>query len=487
MTTRVRVTETRLKPFDRSIVGSRIWVVASAAVPALLYSFYVFHYAVNVPFADDWQVIPLVASALHRHLNMGALWGQWSDAREVTGRLVFIAFGIIDHLNERAVMLFSAAVFIATYVLVLLLFRSYLGRQLTALPVLVLGIVWFSLVDFQSALWAVNVNGYLTVFFVVLAMYLLLVHQHHPRLFFSLSVAAAVLASLSFIEGFLVWPLGLICLLWVKRSRLELAIWILAAALMVTVYLHGYSYTSGGCIATSSHCSLTYGLSRPGKLIQYYVLLVGNIVPLSSTGIESHLWVHEVQGAVLLLAAVVVVVLAFRERRVQPNPLPLLLVVFGLLFDVVIAAARLGVGPQGAVTRGDSRYTMPNVLVLVAIVIYVWAHARTVHISGRLRFIGLGTLAALLFAQSVFGTVEGISNGHWWQQYQENNARIIVNLDQVPNREQPCYIGVAVLGGFTVGWTPLYQLVRTEHLSVFEPDTERLYRTEGLPVQPQCD
>ena len=147
-----------------------------------------------------------------------------------------------------------------TYVLVLLLFRSYLGRRLTAVPVLVVGIAWFSLVDFQSALWSTLVNNYLVLFFVVLATYVLLARRHYPRLFFALGVVVAVMASLSFIEGFLVWPLGLICLLWSsKRNKTELRIWVIAAALISVAYFHGYDFANPACNPALKQCSLTYG------------------------------------------------------------------------------------------------------------------------------------------------------------------------------------------------------------------------------------
>ena len=478
--------ETRLNPLGRSSLGSRIWVVAAAAVPAALYFLYVFHYSVNVPFADDWSDVPIVSAALHGHLTMSLLWSPWSDAREVTGRLVFIAFGFIDHMNERAVMFFSAALFLATYVLVLLLFRSYLGRRLTPLPVFVLGIAWFSLVDWQSALWSTVVNGYLVLFFVVLAMYFLLVPHHHTWVYFGLGVVAAVLASLSFSFGFLAWPLGLICLLWIKRGRAEVVLWILAAALTAVVYFHGFHGFNTGCSATPGRCSLTYGLSRPVRLIEYYVLLVGNVIPLSATGIESHLWVHEMQGTVLLVAALLVVIQTFRERRVQPNPLPLLLIVFGLLYDLMIAPARFGVGLIGAVSTENSRYTMPSVLLVVAIVIYVWAHARTLHSSSGLRLVGLGTLAALLLAQTVFGTVQGLASGHTWYVDYEIRGRIVANLDRVPVSELPCYEDIGVVPGWSALWTPWYPLAMRDHLSVFEPDTDRVFRAEGLFVLPWC-
>ena len=292
----------------------------------------------------------------------------------MTGRLIFITFGYIDHLNLRAAILLSAGIFVTTFALVLICVRSYLGRRLTFWPVLTLGVVWFSLVDFQNALWGNQLSWYLCLFFVLAVVYFLLISRTNAPLSLGLGIVAAVLASLSFSFGLLAWLLGLICLLWLKRGRLDLAIWIMAALVMAVVYFHGWETNNVGCHATNEQCSLSYGLSRPVALIKYYVLLVGNIAPLSSTGIEKHLWVHAVQGAGLLLVAILVVVQTFRERQVQLNPLPLLLIVFGLLFDLIIALTRFGAGLQSSVLPENSRYTMPNVLLLVAIVIYLWAH-----------------------------------------------------------------------------------------------------------------
>ena len=472
----------RQSPLGPSTLISKFLVVAAAAIPAALYLLYVYHYGVNVPFADDWQVTRIVSLALHGHFTLSLLWSQWTSSREVTGRLVFISFGFIDHLNLRAVMLLSAGIFVATFALVLICVRSYWGRRLTFWPVLTLGVVWFSLVDFRNSLWSNQLSWYLCLFFVVAVVYLLLISRKNAPLSLGLGVVAAVLASLSFSFGFLAWPLGLICLLWLKRGRLELTIWIIAAVVMAVIYFHGWQTNDGGCLATSARCSFSYGLSRPDRLIEYYVLLVGNVVPLSSTGIETHLWVHIVQGIGLLLAAILVGVQTFRERQVRPNPLPLLLIVFGLLFDLTIAPARFGVGLQSSVSLEYSRYTMPNVLLIVAIVIYGWAHVPKWHNSSRIRFVGFGTLAALLLVQSVFGNVQGISNGRNWYMFNVSLGRIIVNLDQVPIRERPCYQYVGESGFANL----YYQIAMRDHLGIFEPGTDHLYRAKGLQVLPGC-
>ena len=118
-----------------------------------------------MPIADDWNVFPLAASAIHHHLTLSQLWGPYGDTRLFVGYVFFAAFALFDHLNEKSIILFSATTLIASFVLLLVMFRSYLRRRLTFLPV------------------------------------------------FSFGIVAAILASLAEVQGFVVWPVGLICLL----------------------------------------------------------------------------------------------------------------------------------------------------------------------------------------------------------------------------------------------------------------------------------
>ena len=248
------VAQRRSSPLDQATLGQRLWIVVAAAVPALLYFIYVFHYSSNVPYLDDWNMIPLVNSAIHGHLAMGALWSQYAGAaRIVVGKLIFVAFGLMDHLDEKSITLCSAVIFIASYVLLLICFRSYLGRRLRFLPVLVIGMVWFSLIDVQNSLWSFQISWYLVAFFFVAAMYLLLVPHQHRMLYFALAIVAAVGASFSEIPGLVVWLVGVICLVWrspwTRRTYYELAIWASAASLTLLMFFRGYSFAELGVLS----------------------------------------------------------------------------------------------------------------------------------------------------------------------------------------------------------------------------------------------
>jgi len=169
-------TETRPNPLGRSVLNSGERVVAAATVPVCLYLLFVLHYSLNVPLADDWLIVPLVKAAHHGQLP---LWSQYGERRLVVGRAIIIGFGLFDHLNEQHVMLFTALVFIASYVIFLTMLKSY--RKLTWPLVLVTGVVWFTLTDWQNALWSFQLSWYLVVFFFIVMTALLL--KNRPVLF----------------------------------------------------------------------------------------------------------------------------------------------------------------------------------------------------------------------------------------------------------------------------------------------------------------
>ena len=477
----------------------RILVVVAAAIPAMLYLLYVIHYSVDVPNADDWDMIGLVAGALHGHLTMSELWAQYVAGRPFVTRLVVLFFGTFDHLNEKSITLFSAGTFIASFFLLLFPFRAYLGRRLTFLPVVSLGVVWFSLADPENALWAIQLVAYLAVFFFAAMAYLLLVPRHHRNLFFALGIVAAVAASLSFLQGFVVWPVGLICLLWAspwgRRTYYEAAIWVSAAVITSAIYLHGYVSGNSSCLVEGGRlgaCSPTYGLLHPVELVRYFLVLVGNVVPTSLSSLQPrHLLAYELLGAVICTVAGFVIFQSIRGRRLRANPLPLLLIVFALFFDLMIALGHLG---EGLLSAGIDRFPLPNIILLVGIVVYAWAHApdlrkirQSINGRERLKLLGFVTLAVFLIVQCVETTRFGITNGSVVRAANVTTARVVVNLNRIPRARRACYFESTVVGPTLPNLYAWRSIAERNQLSVFQPATRRVYGAEGPPTITQCD
>ena len=377
------------------------------------------------------------------NVTFSQLWVQYVDTRLLVAFALLVGFGVVDHLNEQSIMLFSAGLFIAAFVLLLPLFRSYLGRRLTFLPVLTLGIVWFSVADFQNSLWSFQVAWYFVVLCFVAIAFVLLIPHHHRDLCLAVAIVAAVAASLTEVQGFVVWPTALICLVWAspwrRRTYVESAIWIASAVVTTALYLHGFVFAADTNICVveggqKASCSLTFGLLHPGHLARFFTVLVGNVVP---TLPGTYVLGHEILGSAICIVAGFIVVQMTRQRRLHPNPLPLLLIVFGLLFDLVLALSRLGEGLNGA---GIDRYTMPNIILLAGIVVYGWGRApslsRTSDVKSWpewIKVLGAATLAVFLVVQVVVATQFGVTNGNAMRATSEEVARVVVNLDRIPN------------------------------------------------------
>ncbi len=415
--------------------------IASATVVPILYLLFIGHYAVNSFTADDWSVIPLIDAALHGHLSADLLWSQHHESRLVIGNLIDVLFGFTNRLDARAVIFFSAAVFVASYVGLLLLVRSYLSTRLTPIPVLVIGVVWFSVADVQNALWAFQVSWYLTVFFFMAMLCVMLLPQSRRPLCFGAAVLLAVAASLSTVQGFICWPLGAACILWPtwsRRARTEIAVWLSALVVTLAAYLPGYHFQEGDTCLLQAQCSINFEVHHPVTALAFFFTLIGNVIPGLASGaspVVTDPARFVVVGVVLFAVAVFILVQSWRYRSFRERlPLPAMLIAFGLLFDVTIAIGRSGTGVAGAVHA--NRFIMANLILLAGIVIY--AVARVPTRSHRLAvtplwrvygtYLALFALALFVVVQSSEATRFGMTNGRSINMLWTIEARDYVNI-----------------------------------------------------------
>ena len=352
-------------------------IVAAALVP-ILYLVFIGTYAVNSLQADDWSLVPLVHAALHGGLSPGQLWLQYNESRLLVGNLIDVLFGFTNRLDARAIIFFSAAVSIASYVCLLMLARKYLPTRLTPITVIIIAVLWFSLAEIQNILWAFQVSWYLTVFFFVAMLYALFVPERRRVLWFAAAVLLAVASSLSTVQGFISWPIGAICILWpgpLRRGRGEIAIWFGTMLGTAAAYLPGYRFNQGNTCLVPPRCTTSFELHHPLTAASFFFALIGNVIPGSIAGFSAHLAAPArfvVVGLAIFAGALFVLVQSWRHRATGESlPLPALLIVFGLLFDLTIAVGRSGSGIAEAVSF--NRYVMANLILLTGIVLYALA------------------------------------------------------------------------------------------------------------------
>jgi hypothetical protein len=478
---------------------------------AVLYFVFLLHFAIAAPTADEWaHNISIIDAATHGHLSFNLLWVQYFQSRMLFPNLLFVLVGVPTHYDPRWFVVISAICYIASFFLVLAVVRRYLGRPLQTLPTVMLALVWFSLSAVSDALWAFELSYYLVILALAVILYCLLVPERRRSLWLALAILAAVVGSYSFVQGLALWPVGLILILFTAprtRRNAEVGIWLGAAALTVGLYFWNFQYagTNSLCIA---HCGVGYTLSHPGLTLSYWMHMVGNITPATSGGTGV---VQLVLGIILTAAAAFVLIQSWRERRRKPTvALPLAIVVFALLWDMMIVSARVSLGsPEFA------EYTLAQVILLVGIVIFAWVHAyefkhelEPIVATLRQMFLGVakplrrGTwnfaiiayiglslfLLVQVFASSQYGWDEAAAVSASRQQ----TGQLAVNLSEVPKDLQACYLDLifdAGLGAPTdlASTRAFIDLAERDKLGMFGPAVVGHFRAEGPPKIPILD
>jgi hypothetical protein len=205
-------------------------------------------------------------------------------------------------------------------------------------------------------------------------------------------------------------------------------------------------------------------------------------VPVGGNGV----WIREVVGAALCAAAVLVVVQCLRKRMAGElgGCLPVAIIAFSALFDAVSLVGRGQFGVQSALA---SRYTMSNLVLVVAILIYGIRYLSFE--AGRVtKQLVMAGVSIFLVVQVVTATSYGMSQGAALKRELSTEARLAATTNLVPPKEKLCY---GVIGLFDYGLPilrgSLVDQLKHQRLSIFAPGAYRTYRSEGRPTLFQCE
>ena len=462
--------------------GRRRLVVATccaALVPTILYFVFVARYGVNFIYLDEWNNVSMFHAAIHDNLTWSMLWAQHNENRMLFPNLVFILFALNGHFDTKSIMYLSAALFSVTYVLFLALYRIYAGRWLGPLLTLFVGCLWFSLADFENALWGFQFAWYLVVF-CVMAMCLCLSWRSVTITGVGAAAGFAIVASYSSLQGLILWAVGLLVLMWRIRDRRKAirvcGAWVAAGIITTALYLDGFntqpSATGGG--------SVSFAVHHPVGTIKYFFAAVGNVIP-GHVGLPP----HELLGLALTLVAIYVFVRCCKEDpEVRSTPLPAALILFAMLFDLSVALGRVSFGIDQALS---SRYTMANLLLLLGVASYLLPRLPTANlpdrriIERRWSHVAIAGVAVLfLLAQLLASTEFGIENALIHERTMTTGARVVVNLDRIPASQQSPLVETYVYPSIQIV-DPLIRDAESDRLGMFAPGTRQQFAREGPP------
>jgi hypothetical protein len=242
-----------LEPRPSAPAEHRVAALLEAGAPALLWVLLlamVAAWGVDLPYWDQWMMVPLFEKALDGTLSPGDLAPRYHGTGALT-KAVLLLVGLASDWNIRLELLLNLLVAAALYRVVHARLREErLAPPSSAAATLLFALLIFSPAQQENWAWGWKLETWINVLAATLAIVLLGSGRPTAR-----RLAAALLCGIaathSYINGVLVWPLGAIVLALrgdasLRTRLLPFGVWMGASAFFVSVHLRAYGYSASG-------------------------------------------------------------------------------------------------------------------------------------------------------------------------------------------------------------------------------------------------
>ncbi|KAB8145721.1 hypothetical protein F8S13_01145 [Chloroflexia bacterium SDU3-3] len=444
-----------------------------ALIPPLYVIILILTLTVDVPFADQWALVPLLQHAYQGRLNLGELWAQHNEHRLLFPRLLMLGLAWLTGWSTRAEMLANVALASATCGLLLWQVRASARRAGGAAPALapILSLMIFSLGQSENWWGGWNIQIFLNVLGACAAILLLGAgEQRWGRLL--LAAGCSVVASFSYSNGLLLWPLGAALLAagggWRRGQRRYLAAWLACGAATVGAFFHGYSWTSQtpsadavlGQIGSYAGYALTYLGAPPvrGAVELVFSLATGDhraICNLGDSDLCSYVNTAAI-GAGLAGLALLPLAAWLAARAIGWR---------GLLPYLGLALYALGTGASTSLGRASygmhqamaQRYATTATLFWVALVALLALGGR--HAGRAWARTACYSIVGVIAAATLLCTIKGIDHFRWQYEFLAPARQALATLDDEAMLQRLFFDTGVVRQGAAV--------LREYHLSIF--------------------
>lgn len=398
------------------IARSALWILIFS--PAAFGFVYVWLYGVDVPYNDDWKMVPLFENLSSGTLSLADLFAQQNEHRVLFPRIAMLMLGAATAFDTVAVMYLGQICLLLTLIALLLAFKSSVSPNalyFVPVPFLIFGLgqYWNMLQAFQIALIFAQAFG-------VLALYLLYVSRRERFRRFALpgALASGTVATFSAAPGLAVWPAGLPLLLALRQERRARSVvagaWGLAGLAETTIYFLGYS-------EPPDHTSSRYLIERSTALPRLLLtMLGGSLFREQDSALAA--------GMLLALLAAAALTFAFLVRRAGECSFWMSLLIFSLL---TLAATTLARGGSGIENALNSKYVTYSVLAVTGV--YAILARSALDSRTPLAAALFGTLTMLVAWSIPLSYAHGIERGKEIAARKERAAFVVATYETQPD------------------------------------------------------
>lgn len=370
------------------------WRALIIALPIVFLVVLVWARTANVPFWDEWELVPIFQHIHSGHIYIHDFWQQHNEHRLFFPTLALVALAPLTHWNVQIECMVSIVVAICSFLLIQRAHPEKLKDPLPILLVFLLALIWFSPEQQENWLWGWQLEWFLNVFGIVLTVYGVakLKKGLVPVKWLACIIAGGVLAQYSLGNGTIIWPLLILALLFIRVVLWQTLVVFVSGALATILYYIHYNVNAG---EPSKHLALQH----PVSWAKYILLYTGR--PLSYLHKPALLF-----GFLIIISFLgLLVYLLLKRRDIFRQAIPwAVLGLYAIGSAIITGVARLGYGLSEALS---SRYTTIALLLLVSLLMLLW-------LSREVIAEWLGKLykpAVIVFFAGLYGLV--IINGVW--------------------------------------------------------------------------
>ena len=370
----------------RPSVGKAL-LIFLGVLPGIVLLAYIQAFAVNVPFMDDWQFVPLLEKAKNGTLTFQDLFAPHDEHRLLVPRIIIIASMFATGGEYRTQSYITFIVVAVTSACLLWLMIRLHGNKSSVLGTWVLSnIALFSPIQFHNWLWPMQFAYFLP--YTCLALCFCTLYAGIPPIpKFLMAASFALAGNYSFIQGNLIWLATLPIILFAPRildkaARRNFATaWLILGVLAVALYFRGLEHNSAAPDYAYGHEGVPPTMSTlrqlqedTGKTISRMALFMlsmfGNSIARGFP-VSNNLVFSQISGLILLILAFVGLTAAWRRNLFFNRGLPWACL---LLFTFLTAAFVC----VGRVWRGDvqpltPRYTTFGTLCVISVIVSLYS------------------------------------------------------------------------------------------------------------------
>jgi len=358
---------------EHSLLSKRLakpLILFFLVLPAVVCIFFILRYGVNVVYWDQWHVVPLFEKLYSGNLTFADLLAQHNEHRILFPRLVMLSLGSLTHYNTVAEMCFSWFLLCLICFVLFKIYTKSSGRS-WANAAMFIPVAWlvFNLRQFGNLLFGFQIAFFMLVLSFLLAVYFL---QTSKGLDWRFAVAClcGLVCTYSIANGFLVWPIGLLQIMLISRSKeskvsyiKSALIWLVVSAITYISYFWGFYYHPTDLLSFAHH---------PFNAAAYALAAVGSFFSINP-------YTAVIAGAVISALYIGIGTIIIKNSKEQAPNLPYLSLMLFTIFSVaLLVLGRSGLGLWQALS---SRYITITMLGLVGLYLAI--------LSVRIKFVNV--------------------------------------------------------------------------------------------------